>query len=100
MINNQIPRPDQGVAALPWTTPGTMKAMLKIATAIGGPVDLAPCRRFAGTVNTILLEAGRLLIAGTRTASGIGLVDYVNADRIFLRSAGAKIPSADLVISH
>ncbi len=27
-------------------------------------------------------------------------VEIVNADRIFLRSAGAKIPSADLVISH
>ena len=32
--------------------------------------------------------------------SGRGLAESVNADRIFLRSAGAKIPSADLVISH
>lgn len=79
MINNQIPRPGQGAAVLPWAKPKMLKAMLKIAGAIGGPVDLYPGRRFPRTDNAILLEAGRLLFAGTRTASGIGLFDYVEA---------------------
>lgn len=81
MMNNEAAAPLACRPTLPWNKPTTMQAMLKIAADIGGPVDLDPGRRFPGISNAILLECGRLLIAGTRSAPGIGLFEYAEAAR-------------------
>ncbi len=95
MMNRQTVRL-AGVSALPWNKPATRQAMLKIVGDIGGPVDLNPARRYSGADHAILLDAGRLLVAGTRAATGVGLVDYAEAakrnwfDLLLVRCGGCE----------